>query len=716
MVDHGFSCGENGNPITYKSKMLVHGEKLSDGILRGTYFSATGQITGWQPWNSAQAFELEIDGRDMSGGWSFVKSYERKSNKYGVAEAVVELSHSDRRTTLRVVTKLDGSQIIARYLEITNTSDEPRAISHIAPWCGIVWNNSVSYGPVRGEMVATDPEGEITEKYKPQFSVCFMDDDKHGSEGDLGWRALESGIFRLERDRSQCNASPYWIVRNELTGELAFFALAWSGRHYAEFIRRDDSVPGQYSLTDYNSNCFAFRCGLLGKAPLRVIAPGETVRSPELHFGVFHTSLDRAVEGWYEHVRRSVIPRRPEGKKAYVSAGRVVEVDGDWILNQVDIAADMGVEAFMVDAGWYGDNFAAWPVNRGDWNEGSWLPLGGLAGIRDYVRSRGMLFGLWHECENISEDSRVRREHPEWVLKNYAGGFTNSINLANPQAREHFRNSVFNITERLDVDYYKIDNGVGFGSNEILGYSEDSTWRHNEALYGVFDEVLEKCPSVALENCAGGGGRNDLGIMSRFHYACESDWSYFPNNIRAINSMTMFLPPESICYYHNHIAFAHLTGELETNLRVTLFCTPVFVAFGDIKKAEEAIHYPILRKYIDLYKNFCSDVLASDPIVYHHTPAIGLFRPADFCVLEYSKPDKTRGYAGIFKLSRKNQNRDGCEYIFKPRGVDISHDYEVTFDGFGGTVRLTGGELLRGIPIRLDSALTSELVLNKMIR
>jgi hypothetical protein len=35
----------------------------------------------------------------------------------------------------------------------------------------------------------------------------------------------------------------------------------------------------------------------------------------------------------------------------YTLAARVVEKPGDWILREIDIAAEMGVEAYMVDAG-----------------------------------------------------------------------------------------------------------------------------------------------------------------------------------------------------------------------------------------------------------------------------------------------------------------------------------------------------------------------------
>lgn len=45
-------------------------------------------------------------------------------------------------------------------------------------------------------------------------------------------------------------------------------------------------------------------------------------------------------------------------------------------------------------------------------------------------------------------------------------------------------------------------------------------------------------------------------------------------------------------------------------------------------------------------------------------------------------------------------------------GVDLGADYEVTLDNAAQTFRISGRELaLNGLPITLDSALTSELIM-----
>ncbi len=541
-----------------------------------------------------------------------------------------------------------------------------------------------------------------------------------GFEGDFIWQSLPRETFRLERAALGCSTHgwPYYILRNEVTGEMFFMGLAWSGNLFAEFSYR------------YNA-LLSFRLGPLAPAPLRVLAPGETIRSPQVHIGPLHTTLDQAVKQWHRHMRTSVIAPRPPGKQMYTAAGRVVEEPGDWLLREIDLAAEMGVEGFMVDAGWYGDKFAGWPELRGDWTDGEWLP-GGLAGVRKYIHGQGMLFGLWQEPEALSGQSRMRREHPEWVLRtddDRACG--EALDLPNLEAARYFEDAVLRIFRDYQADFHKPDYNVRVGEGGQIvrdGYAESEFWRHYEVLSRVFQRVRREFPGGALENCASGGGRNDLGMLSLFHYCSESDVSVFPYGVRAINAMTLFIPPEAICYYHNfqplgfkpggpkpyyhnHPHLPHLTASLETGLRVTLFATSIFTGFGAQQSDRDTAYYRQTRRYIDLHKGFCRPVLSGQPNVYHHTPDIGL-GPGPWCVLEYAAPDRSRGYAGVFKFDNNRPDN-----TFRPRGIDPAGAYKVTLDNENVVVEMAGLELRNiGLRIELDAPLTSELIMYEQVR
>ena len=146
---------------------------------------------------------------------------------------------------------------------------------------------------------------------------------------------------------------------------------------------------------------------------------------------------------------------------------------------------------------------------------------------------------------------------------------------------------------------------------------------------------------------------------------------------------------------------------MDTHLRVTLFAVPIFVGFGAQDADRSTEFFQKTRRYLELHKGFCRPVLAGHPVVYHHTPDIGVLRPADWCVLEYAAPDRSRGYAGVFRLGV-----GAGEHRLRLRGVDLDADYRVTLDNGAKAFAMSGRDLtLTGLPIALDSALTSELVM-----
>jgi alpha-galactosidase len=703
-IDIQFYASDHMHTARYVSDLLVREEALVNGRWMGLYWSAGGQVqredvtaalthpdaAGNVPLDphrqSLHTFELEIDGQALHSHWEWVDATEQSGGRPGTVEAVVELRHQLRPITLKIVTRLDGSAVLMRWLEITNSGSHDAALSHVSPWCGLLWQTEAAWNPA-----ATPPA---------LYSLGYMPAEKWGEEDDFTWQDLPAEHYRIERSNGRFHGSPYWVLRNNLSGESAIVALAWSGNHFADFAQRD--------------NRLSFSAGPLGSAPLRVISPGETVRSPAVHLGLFHASTDQVIHKWHQHLRASVIPPRPAGKEMYTLGARVVEQPGEWILREIDMAAEMGCEAFMVDAGWYGDRFDQWFEQRGDWREGDWLP-GGLKGIRDHIHHKGMLFGLWLEPEAMSAKSKLFQQHPDWALSaddgTKLGEFGYSLNLAHPDAARYVEESVLRVMREVQPDFYKTDYNITTyegGQNVRGGFAEHETWRHFETLYQLYDRVRREYPHVALENCAGGGGRNDLGMLSRFHYCASSDYSTFPRSIRQINSLSHFLPPEAICYYHNHIPFAHLTADLDTHLRVTLFAVPLYVGFGAQNAQRDTPYFAATRRTIELAKTFCRPIMANHARVYHHTPDIGVFRPAEWCVLEYAAQDRSRAYAGIFRLSQTGAD----EYVFRPRGIDAGCDYRVTLDNTQQTYRVSGHELLNeGVRVLLDAPLTSELLL-----
>lgn len=130
----------------YVSATTVREEALDSTRLIGLYWSASGQVQrenvtaklpGLDPLMfRLQVFDLEIDGHELHNLWEWVGSSERPGTRVGTREAVVELRHQVRPVTVKVVTRLDGTPFMVRYLEITNTGAAPAALAAVSPWSG----------------------------------------------------------------------------------------------------------------------------------------------------------------------------------------------------------------------------------------------------------------------------------------------------------------------------------------------------------------------------------------------------------------------------------------------------------------------------------------------------------------------------------------------------------------------------------------------------
>ena len=81
-------------------------------------------------------------------------------------------------------------------------------------------------------------------------------------------------------------------------------------------------------------------------------------------------------------------------------------VNEDAMVAEIDRAASLGVELFVMDAGWYlgaGENGDFdFDSGLGSWTADPDRFPSGLASLADYAHGNGMKFGLWVEPERVS--------------------------------------------------------------------------------------------------------------------------------------------------------------------------------------------------------------------------------------------------------------------------------------------------------------------------
>jgi alpha-galactosidase len=689
----------------FSSELTIYDEGMLDGRLVGRYWSPIGRLRAEKemepkeyasPW--ADAFLIEIGGNAVRQQWTWVGA------KSEGATTVVELKHASEPLRVRVHTKLDRTPVLMRWLEITNTSDKPMPLSGLAPLSGQLWR------------IWWQPQ-TFPKKLDQPFRLARFRHSGWGEEGDFGWSALAEGEFAFDNGRTGKSGwgNPFFIARNEAAGDYFVCALGWSGEWKMEFLRQQRAAEAVESLY--------FRARVISTDPvMRVIAPGETVTSPVVHIGHLTGELDDVVQAMHDHIRRSVIAPQPAGRAQLVQDNHWGYQSGveteEGIRGVVDAAASVGVELFIFDAGWYGNKRNDWGNQVGDWRPGSWLP-NGLKPISDYVHSKGLLFGLWLEAESIGKSTKLREQHPDFVLlRNGQPAFGGrALDLTKPEVAAWLEAELTRVFTEYGVDLFRLDYNVtdsrGGGNRVRDGFLENTTWRYYEAFYPMLDRLRKKFPKMIFENCAGGGARTDLGILRYMNTTWISDVSVLPKSVKILNGMTMLLPPE-ICNrtYGTQWDIQRQHGDLDTQLRVTLFAHPTGIGIAPSLADLNPANARRVRHAIELYKTFVRPMLSTSR-VYHHTSEMPYETPGGWLVLEYAARDRARAYAGMFRLSGEGEP----EYVFRPRGLRAGARYRVTFDNSGDSITKTGYDLRQeGIRVRLASGIRSELLLFEEVK
>ena len=218
---------------------------------------------------------------------------------------------------------------------------------------------------------------------------------------------------------------------------------------------------------------------------------------------------------------------------------RFHKISWESLTTQLETAAEIGCETFVVNAGWFGPTREDWG-SVGDWRENPQV-FGekSLKEFADLVRSKGLGFGLWMEPERVKGDTPVWTQHPDWFIP--AGEFYYP-NLLDPSARDWVLSEMIRLIETYGLQWLTIDCNQNF--------SPDPEKRAHElrmrALYDILDEIAERFPGLVLEGCASGGLRADLLTASHFHTHFLSDTVDPVDVIRIGMSVASSLAPRMI--------------------------------------------------------------------------------------------------------------------------------------------------------------------------
>jgi alpha-galactosidase len=363
--------------------------------------------------------------------------------------------------------------------------------------------------------------------HQKRFRLTYLY-GQHVKETQVAEVMLGPGKFVLESRRGATSHqfNP-WVALDpeasatEASGAVWSAALAWSGSW--KFVVETTPYGDVHCAGGVNDFDFRYRLDEGGRLELPVFTG--------LYSSAGFGGISR---GWHAYERKRILPEAPDAVRPILYNSWEATMFAVNECNQMELAeqaARLGVEVFVVDDGWFGarnDEYAG----LGDWTPNPEKFPHGLKPLIARVNALGMRFGLWVEPEMVNPDSDLYRAHPDWVYHFRHRSRTEGrnqlvLNLARSDVRDWMLTTLDSLLSEHNIEFIKWDmnrNVSESGWPDEVGRNPERIWLdHVRNLYWVIDELRRRHPNVAFESCAGGGGRVDLGILSRVEQVWTSD-------------------------------------------------------------------------------------------------------------------------------------------------------------------------------------------------
>ncbi len=341
--------------------------------------------------------------------------------------------------------------------------------------------------------------------------------------------------FAIDRDEPGFAAS-------EEDGEVWFGSLQWSGNWKLIAERtRDDRGIIHLGINDHD---FAWD-----------LQPGAEFAAPRLIYGHTRHGFGAMSRAFHDFVREELSPRQNYVPAVVYNSwyATLFDVDEKGQTALAEQAAKLGVELFVMDDGWFSGRLND-KAGLGDWWPDATKFPNGLKPLADTVHARGMKFGLWIEPEMVNPDSDLYRAHADWILHYGERERTpmrnqSILNLGRPDVQDYLIEIFDKLLRETPIDFIKWDMNRNASEPGWPSHDRDGReiWvRYVQGLYRVWTELRKRHPGVIWENCSGGGGRVDLGMMAITEQTWTSDNTLVPARLRIQEGYSQLFPASTM--------------------------------------------------------------------------------------------------------------------------------------------------------------------------
>ena len=281
----------------------------------------------------------------------------------------------------------------------------------------------------------------------------------------------------------------------------------------------------------------------------KILRPGECFRSIPAAVAMTLT-LEQAFQALNSYRRRIRRPN-PDNQELPVIFNDYMnclnaDPTTEKLLPLIDLAASLGAEYYVIDAGWYADG--PWWDSVGEWRESRQRFPNGLREVIDHIRHRGMKPGLWLEIERMGKNCPLAGQWPDecfFCLNGQRVIRRQSLQLdfRHPIVRAHADQVIDRLAGEMGIRFFKMDYNfeIGPGTETDADSFGDGLLQHQRAYLEWLDAVLTRHPGLVIENCASGGMRNTYSLLSRLSICSTTDNTDYLTNARiSINCATAY--------------------------------------------------------------------------------------------------------------------------------------------------------------------------------
>ena len=535
------------------------------------------------------------------------------------------------------------------------------------------------------------------------------------------WTGTSSTYGDLSDDQPR-EIIPWSLVESKDSLSGWYAGIEFSGRTRIAIAREKDSLKGAVGLNP-------------DPAPFRTrLEPAESFETPVIFLGGFRDGSEAAGNVLRKWVR--AVLGNPETWKdpnypwvVNNSWGGGMAVNEEIALRMIRDDADLGMDMFHVDAGWF--------RGVGDWHPNPEKFPHGLSVIADNAHQHGLKFGLWVDWTQAglsnqsgalnARDPKTRdwmvTDIPEdWQPEPFKG---QTIDLGVPEAKQWAQNEVERIVtdyhlDMLEHDGYLVAHGCdrtdhphappdplnkciykSWGAYWVdSSNSTDVSYHAVRAYYDIHSKLRKEHPGLLLEVCADGGRMVDFGSGAHGDYFSITD-TYDPlSNRRAFYDTSHVLPSAMLETYVEKWPTPRIEN-FRYMLRSGMMGWLTIMIDTSSWSAEQ---HSEAKKEIGLYKKELRPLIR-DANLYHVSS-----RPdgIHWDGIEYWDPERGQGVLYAFRGTTEAEKT----HSFPLRGLEAEGRYRLRFHDHSSPDRIAAGKELTeaGVKVSLPLQNSSELI------